>query len=665
MMLQSEALELSASRTRDRVIVVEDGPPNLWLVSVVDTKIGAVIRRATIEASPLKKPGVRCIQKLGERLLSTAGMAGSILILLNRLCPAERLAPNQLTSYPVPMLAVSPGIGAALSAPAGLERFVLIDFSGRGAIALVKRGSDGQVVDYTASNADLKGYLGMGAGSDCGSGDLLDDWTQCSAPRPALRSPARLKRSAIAFLRGVRPLLDSARSFGYGAIFCASRLFSHGDVATAFLRAVSSELGSHVRADVVAGEDARAISAARHLKDARRGPGTWESADDSSRTLSVIAPRRVEYSVTHIGRPVFDVDEPALADLLEGRPTMFVIDKSVDAIYGEALREYARRHLVCRGIVPIDGAEAKKTWPQVEEICASAIRNGLRRDGVIAAIGGGVTLDTTGVAASLYRRGVRFVRIPTTLLGMVDVCVGIKQGINFGTKKNILGAFYPPMGGINDLSFLSSVSRRQLACGVAETVKMAIVRDPMLFALMEAHTGRLLDSRFQFPKNAAEQIVIRAELAMMNELQPNLFEVDLRRLVDFGHSFSPALESASEYQIHHGEAVAIDMMLCAVIAARRGMCDEVAVRRIADIYATAGLPLVHDLCEPRFLHDSLADIVIHRGGDLNLVVPTGIGSATFIQDTSRAEISGALDHIRSIDAEVRERNGAAYACAGS
>src|SRR5207302_11211311 len=212
--------------------------------------------------------------------------------------------------------------------------------------------------------------------------------------------------------------------------------------------------------------------------------------------------------------------------------------------------------------------------------------------------------------------------------------------------------FYPPFGGINDLTFLKTVPRRQLACGIGEIVKMAIVRDPFLFELLEAHTGKLLASHFQTPRRAAEQIVIRAELAMMTELQPNLYEQDLQRFVDFGHSFSPALESASHYALHHGEAVGIDMMICTALAVRRGLCGESAMRRIAGIYAVAGLPLAHELCEPNFLVDSLKDVIIHRGGNLNLVVPTGIGGATFIQDVTPAEIAVALTDISSLDLDV-------------
>jgi 3-dehydroquinate synthase len=256
------------------------------------------------------------------------------------------------------------------------------------------------------------------------------------------------------------------------------------------------------------------------------------------------------------------------------------------------------------------------------------------------------------LAAALYRRGVRYARVPTTLVGMVDVCVGIKQGINLGSKKNILGAFYPPFGGINDLTFLKSVPQRQLACGIAEIVKMAIVRDPFLFELLEAHTGKLLASHFQTPHRAAEQIVIRAELAMMNELQPNLYESDLQRFVDFGHSFSPALESASHFEINHGEAVAIDMMICTALAVRRGICDESVMRRLGGLYARSGLALTHGLCEAEFLTESLTDIRVHRGGALNLVVPTGIGSATFVQDVTAPEVAVALRDIESLALDV-------------
>jgi 3-dehydroquinate synthase len=177
---------------------------------------------------------------------------------------------------------------------------------------------------------------------------------------------------------------------------------------------------------------------------------------------------------------------------------------------------------------------------------------------------------------------------------------------------------------------------------------MALIRDPILFELVERNVAQLVASRFQAPRRVAIEVLVRAELGMMRELQPNLFEKDLRRYVDLGHSFSPWLESASRYALNHGEAVGIDMMICTAIAVRRGICDESVLRRLARIYNAAGLPLAHPLCSAEPLVASLADIRANRGGDLNIVLPTSGGRPTFVQSIDVTEVELALRDIEGL-----------------
>jgi 3-dehydroquinate synthase len=288
----------------------------------------------------------------------------------------------------------------------------------------------------------------------------------------------------------------------------------------------------------------------------------------------------------------------------------------------------------------LDGSEREKNREQVERILKEAIRVNLRRDGIIMAVGGGVTLDVAGFAASIFRRGIHYLRVPTSLIGLVDVGVGIKQGINAAGKKNSIGTYYPPLASINDITFLSTLPRRHLACGLAEIIKIAIVRDEGLFSLLERHALELLDCRFQ-GHAAAREVMLRAEQLMMQELQPNLFEQTTRRLVDFGHTFSPLIESATGYSMRHGEAVAIDMLLSTRIAVLRGLCPENVQDRIAWLLRIVGLPPAAPACGPELLLEAIENARAHRGC-LNLVVPRGIGDADFLQDVSRRELEEAL-----------------------
>jgi 3-dehydroquinate synthase len=315
------------------------------------------------------------------------------------------------------------------------------------------------------------------------------------------------------------------------------------------------------------------------------------------------------------------------------------------------------------------GLETEKTWPQVERICGTASAAGFGRHGILVAVGGGITLDLAGTAASLFRRGIGYVRVPTTLVGLVDVAVGIKHGINAFGRKNILGSFYPPLASVSDYSFLRTLPVAEIACGFAEIVKVALVRDEGLFEQIEQHGRELLHSHFQAPASAAREIALRAELLMMEELAPNLFESNLARLVDFGHTFSPTIETATDYRISHGKSVALDLLLSTVIAANKGICEPSLIERLFVLLCQLDLPVWdREMPSAEALCVAIQDARRHRGGALNLVVPCAVGAAIFLQDVGREDIQQGLDVMYELTSEAprlahREQRKARYASA--
>jgi 3-dehydroquinate synthase len=353
--------------------------------------------------------------------------------------------------------------------------------------------------------------------------------------------------------------------------------------------------------------------------------------------------------VKNVARPVFDLDDTTLAALLDGRETLAVVDRTISDRYDAALSAYAERHMNLVGELIIDATEVSKSWSLVEQVCEEAIRRGLGREGVIMAVGGGITLDVAGMAASIFRRGIRYVRVPTTLVGMIDAGVGIKQGVNFASKKNLLGSFYAPFGCITDHSFLETLPRRQLACGVSEMIKIALICDGRLFEILESNVEALLESHFQQPRAAADECIVRAQLSMMQQLQANLFEHDLRRWVDFGHTFSPTLELESHHELAHGEAVALDMALATAIAVQRRVCGRSVLERVVNLYHAAHLPVYDMLCSSDVLEPGLLDIRLHRGGELNFVVPTDVGAGMFLQEIDGSDIDGAARTLADLE----------------
>src|SRR5205823_4501971 len=160
-------------------------------------------------------------------------------------------------------------------------------------------------------------------------------------------------------------------------------------------------------------------------------------------------------------------------------------------------------------------------------------------------------------AASIYRRGTPYIRVPTTLVAMVDAGVGVKTGINYRGNRNRIGTYFSPLASFIDRSFLLSLPDRHLRCGMAEILKVGIARDPRLFDLIETWGAALLRDRLQSAEG--EEVMRRAIDGMLAELEPNLWERSLERAMDLGHTFGPVLEASTRGDLLHGEAVALDI----------------------------------------------------------------------------------------------------------
>lgn len=360
-------------------------------------------------------------------------------------------------------------------------------------------------------------------------------------------------------------------------------------------------------------------------------------------SLRMNAVRPAEYNVYNLARPVFSPDEPVLADVLRERRVLLIVDRIVSEHFGKEITSFLAAHASVSATILVDGSEHEKTLAAVERICGAAFEAEIDRRGIFLAVGGGVVLDVAGTAASLFRRGVSYIRVPTSLIGMVDVSVGIKQGVNFAGRKNALGSFYPPLASFCHRSFLQTLPARHLAAGLAEIIKMGLIADAALFDAVERTGARLMASNFQEPYEVANEIITRAQVAMMDELEPNLYEQDMRRLADFGHTFSPTLETQSDHRLSHGEAVAIDMLLSTAIAVKRSICAPDLFDRVLAIYRTIGLPVTDTLCTLQFLALAMNETRRTRAGDLNLVVPSSIGSGVFLQHVSEDELLAAID----------------------
>lgn len=328
---------------------------------------------------------------------------------------------------------------------------------------------------------------------------------------------------------------------------------------------------------------------------------------------------------------------------------LVVIDTRVLDLYGWEIEAYFRANRVNYRLLPLSTTEPEKTVENVLRIVHALDMFGVnRRSDPLIAIGGGVLLDVAGFAASLYRRGLPYVRVPTTLMGLIDAGIGIKTGVNFDAHKNRIGTYFAPQRAYLDTQFLKTLDDRHVANGIAEIIKMAIIKDARLFKLLEENVADVIRDRF-CGRAAYREILVRATVGMLEELSGNLWETVLERVVDYGHTFSPKLEMAALPELLHGEAVAIDMALSLVLAAQRDLMSPAELSRALGLLDAYGLPTRHPQCEEDLLMEGLADSTSHRDGLQRTPLSRGIGNAVFVNDLTRAEIRSAARYLAARD----------------
>ncbi|MEO8702142.1 MAG: sedoheptulose 7-phosphate cyclase [Kofleriaceae bacterium] len=335
-----------------------------------------------------------------------------------------------------------------------------------------------------------------------------------------------------------------------------------------------------------------------------------------------------------------------------------VIDRHICQFYLPRITEYFKTRSVEVHILAIDATENDKNLESLLLILREMEKFGiLRRDEPLIAIGGGVLLDVAGMAAGLYRRGIPYIRVPTTLVGLVDASVGAKTGINFETRRNRLGSYYPPIAAYLDKAFLRTLAPVEISSGLGEILKMAVIKDARLFELLERSGKQLLDGKFEGCVDANE-VINRAVIGMKVELETNLWEKDLERLVDFGHSFSPIIEMRSinekgQVPLTHGQAVALDVLFSCVLSSRRGQLPYADTVRVAKVAHTMLLPTNHALFNNALIIlESLKDTMKHRNGDQNLPMPVRIGEPSFVNDLTYDEIKSAIPALLELQAAV-------------
>src|SRR5882724_370174 len=309
-----------------------------------------------------------------------------------------------------------------------------------------------------------------------------------------------------------------------------------------------------------------------------------------------------------------------------------------------------RIKLVCPPVIIEGGERTKNSYFHVSEIHSEIDRFHIDRHSFVIAIGGGALLDMVGLAAATAHRGVRHVRIPSTTLSQADSGIGVKNGINAFGKKNFIGTFAPPFAVINDFQLLASLSPRDKRAGYVEAVKVALIRDREFFETLERDASALRD----FDPEAKRRLIRRcAELHLEHiSTSGDPFEFGAARPLDFGHWSAHKLEQLSEYQIRHGEAVAVGIALDVIYSRMMGFMDAASAERALQLLETLGF----ELFASELLHvnsqnsllllDGLEEFREHLGGELTITLLKQIGKGFEIHDMNLPKVVEALYELK-------------------
>jgi len=363
----------------------------------------------------------------------------------------------------------------------------------------------------------------------------------------------------------------------------------------------------------------------------------------------------------HFTRDLFGLENALIRDffstqdILENqRPkALFMIDQGILDHYPDIssrIRDYFESIPVIElvsEIIALPGGEPSKNDRKAQARMLKAIDTyGIDRHSYVIAIGGGAVLDAVGYASAISHRGVRHIRIPTTVLSQNDSGIGVKNGINYFGKKNYLGSFTPPVAVWNDLDFLRTLEDRDKRSGLAEAVKVALIRDESFFRWLEQHSLELKE----FEEQAMQQSIIECARLHLHHITTSgdPFERGSARPLDFGHWVAHKLEYLSDYKIRHGEAVAVGIALDSVYSHMMGYIDKDSMNRILHLISQLGFSSFYEYLarfESNLLLEGLEEFREHLGGRLTVTLLEKIGKGFEVHSIDTATMKAALQYV--------------------
>ena len=257
-----------------------------------------------------------------------------------------------------------------------------------------------------------------------------------------------------------------------------------------------------------------------------------------------------------------------------------IIDKKIPKKFVVKIKKKLNTYKVF--IFFVSSSEKMKNLNKTNFFINNLLKFNFNRSDLLIAIGGGIIGDMTGFAASIYKRGINFINLPSTLLAQVDSCIGGKTGVNSKYGKNLIGSFYNPKVVIVETDFLKSLPKREVVCGFAEILKHAIINDKKFFYFLKKNTDKVLSLK----NDILEKSILKSCKIKLNFTEKDFKEKGLRMKLNFGHTFAHALESQNEYsnKLNHGEAVLIGMLIAIKISKFNNLCSYETFNQIENLY---------------------------------------------------------------------------------
>ena len=379
--------------------------------------------------------------------------------------------------------------------------------------------------------------------------------------------------------------------------------------------------------------------------------------------------------LVHFTNGLFAPHNPLFKNVISDRvndspkKVLFVIDAGLYEHHPNliaSIEEYCRRHqpaiTLAHPPIMVPGGEAVKNDPQYVATIQEAINNaGICRHSFVVVIGGGAVIDMAGYAAATAHRGVRLIRVPTTVLAQNDSGVGVKNSINAFGKKNFLGTFAPPFAVLNDLQFLATLSDRDWRSGIAEAVKVALIKDAIFFYFIEQHAAALAGRDMII----MQQLIHRCAELHLHHIATggDPFEFGSSRPLDFGHWAAHKLEQLTDYELRHGEAVAIGIALDTTYSYLAGFLNETAWQRVLRVLSILGFALyvpelsqhLDEYDDSRSVLSGLTEFREHLGGQLSIRLLQDIGQSFEVNEVNREIIRESIFTLKHTGKIIAER----------